>query len=112
MMDLLSRVFAAEEILCLDSASKKERVINALHQFSGLALDDIEPHLVNIFKDYLADINSILRLYDIKTFDDYRKIKEQHLQEMLTIIKYMCTDLRLHIPAVYQLERPTIKSVH
>lgn len=55
---------------------KKDKIIAALEELSGLELDSLNSSIQNIIKKHLIAINQILRQYPIKTFDNYQLISE------------------------------------
>ena len=109
LLELLSRVTRMEEVINRPY-TKKHKIIVALDKLSGLYLDELTRRVVKIIESNLAAINVILSHYPIKTFDDYDKIKEPHLNDMVGVIKNMCTKIRSQTPAIFNY--PFEKALH
>ena len=92
MDDLINRIKNMEWVL-QSNLNKQNKVQDSLKQLSGFELNILDRLTRKQLEEYLVKVNRILMQYDIKTFDDYSKISELHLNEMLRIIQRLCFTL-------------------
>lgn len=85
-LDLPERIINIEKILS-SHLSKKDKIIQALNELSGLNLSQLKTHVRRKLEHNLVKLNEILQLYDIKTLDDYNKIKEPHLDIIINALR-------------------------
>lgn len=88
-LNLPARIINMEKILS-SHYSKKDKIIHALNELSGLNLSQLKAHVKRKLEHNLVKLNEILQLYDIKTVDDYSKIKESHLDIMIGSLRTIC----------------------
>lgn len=93
MTPMLDRMLMMERIL-LDNLSKNDKVIKASEQLSGLEITGISSSVRKNMNRELIFLNSIVSQYPIKTFDDYRQITSQHLEQMIQALSRLCQVLK------------------
>lgn len=93
MTPLLDKMLKMERIL-LESMPKNDKVIKASEQLSGLEITGISTSVRKNMNRELIFLNSILTQYPIKTFDDYRQITSQHLEQMIQALSRLCQTLK------------------
>lgn len=98
MNNLLAKIVSVESAL-LSDLPKKDRLIQASQRLSGLELNKLDTGTRKKFDRNLISGNRILSQYKIETFDDYAKISDQNLDELLDMMKRICSDLHKFILA-------------
>lgn len=93
MSDLLDRARKAKAIINDEAFPMARRATSALRSFSGFGLSGLPVDIRSTLESHLADVNRILANYDLETMDDYVKITDDDLSEMLGIIDSMVTQL-------------------
>ena len=92
MDDLLDRSIMIRVIL-LSNDSKKDKVIDALSQLSGLELNAVRSSVKRAIERQVRKVNAILQAYSIKTFEDYDRISEEDLDLLLSFFSKLCADV-------------------
>lgn len=70
--------------------SKKDKIIQALNELSGLNLSLLKTGVRRKLENNLVKLNEIVQLYDIKTVDDYNSINDSHLDAIVNILRTIC----------------------
>lgn len=87
MNERLIKVFNMKKILSAQDVQKKERIIHASKELSGLNLTELSASMRKKLEHHLALLNQIVKQYAIKTFEDYAQITDTHLDSMINILK-------------------------
>jgi hypothetical protein len=93
MIPLLIKVLAMEKIL-VGELPKKEKIIQASQQLSGLELNKLTARVLKKVEREFVELNAILNQYCIKTFEDYSQISGRHLDTMLRGLNRVCWMLK------------------
>lgn len=83
-MTISARQLAADDAMPL--WQKAYRVPGA---YNGIELSGLQARHRSRVLSVLTQINLILQRYELETFDDYQKIAEQDLQEIITLAQGM-----------------------
>jgi hypothetical protein len=89
--DLLAKTVSVESAL-LSDLPKKDRLIQASQRLSGLELNKLDTGTRKKLDRNLIDGNRVLSQYKIETYDDYAKISDPHLDELINMMKRICSD--------------------
>lgn len=87
MNERLIKVFNMKKILSAKDLQKKDRIINASKELSGLNLTELSVSMRKQLEYHLVLLNQIVKQYPIKTFEDYAQLTEAHLNSMVDILK-------------------------
>jgi len=92
MDDLLDRIIMIR-VIFLGNDSKKDKVIDALAQLSGLELSAVRCSVARAIERQACKINAILQAYSIETVEGYDLISEEDLDLLLSFLSKMCDDV-------------------
>ena len=93
LISLLDKMLGMEKIL-LEDIPNKDKIISASEYLSGLEFNKLSKSLARKVEEEFSQLNSILKQYPIKTFDDYRQISTEHLSQMVEILNRICQRLK------------------
>lgn len=83
MSDLIHRAHRAKILAGELSVSKWERLNQGLHALSGLELNALTDDVRQEFERYLVDINRVLAQYPLAEDEDYQRISDADLDQLL-----------------------------
>ena len=91
---LLSEKAMEMEKVLLSDLLKADKVIKASQKISGLEFNKLTLSVSGNVERQFAFLNTILKQYPIKTFDDYAQITPAHLDRMIQGLKRVCRVLK------------------
>lgn len=86
MSELIHRAQQAKRLVGDESLAKHQRALEALKSFSGLVLSDLEKSVTDQLEADLVGVNQVLEPYDLEEGDDYRRLSDADLDEIMGLI--------------------------
>jgi hypothetical protein len=87
LADLQRRAREAVAIANDQSLPTWQRVLQSLQAFAGTQLTGLPPKIYRAIEKHFVAVNRVLAEYDLEKGEDYERMAEADLQEILSIIK-------------------------
>ena len=94
MEDLLKRLSQIKKELSNSRLPKYKRVVRAIKCLGGLELKNVTKDARILLEQSLSQLNRIVNGYEIQTFDDYEKISDRDINNMIQIQIKMCNEIK------------------
>ncbi len=93
MNDLLNRIASIENVMS-QPLSNATKISKSMRKFSGLVLSDLSKNIRNKLESELVELNHLFSNYNIKTDDDFIKMKKRDLKYAIEILSRLCYELK------------------
>jgi hypothetical protein len=87
LADLQQRAREAMAIATSQSPPTWQRVLQSLQAFAGTQLTGLPPKINRTIEKHFVAVNRVLAEYHLEKSEDYERMAEADLQEILSIIK-------------------------
>jgi len=85
MQEFNKILIRARKELMKSTSPKYKRVLRAQKCFQGLSIDEMTNDARNKLENIFVKLNEIMGRYDLKTFQDYKKIADPDLDKMIDL---------------------------